>query len=73
MKETKQRFLLAMEYLRGGTLKELIHERYYVSRTGFTDEEASIILRYILEGISYIHSKGFFHRDLKPGINGHWK
>lgn len=56
-----------MEYVRGGTLRELIDHRYKVLKTGFTEEEASMIMKYILEAVNYMHSKGIFHRDVKPG------
>lgn len=34
----------------------------------FTDEEASTIMRQILQAVAYIHSRGIVHRDLKPGM-----
>ena len=30
------------------------------------DEEASVILKSILQAIEHVHSKNFVHRDLKP-------
>ena len=32
----------------------------------FTDEEASNIMKSILNAVAYIHSRGIVHRDLKP-------
>lgn len=68
MKETKRRVLIVMEYVRGGTLKQLIDHRYKVAKIGFTEEEASAIMKHILAAVNYMHFVGIFHRDLKPGM-----
>ena len=57
-----------MEYIRGGTLKQLIDDRYKDTKAGFTEAEASAIMKYIFIAVNYIHSAGISHRDLKPGI-----
>lgn len=36
------------------------------SERSLSDEEASKIMKAILEAVSYLHSKGIVHRDLKP-------
>lgn len=36
------------------------------SRDYFDEQEIKFIVYSILRGISYIHKRGFFHRDLKP-------
>jgi translation initiation factor 2-alpha kinase 4 len=49
-----------MEFVKGITLKDFITTR-------FKEEEIKIqIIRGILEGLAYIHSKKIIHRDLKP-------
>lgn len=32
-----------------------------------TEEQASIIIKAIAEGVAYLHLKDTIHRDLKPG------
>ncbi len=32
-----------------------------------TEEEASLVMKRLLEGVSYIHGKDIIHRDIKPG------
>lgn len=35
--------------------------------TRFTEDECRNIMTGIFDGLKYIHSKDFIHRDLKPG------
>ena len=69
--ETDVRYLLVMECLRGGQLRQLIRD---ISKEGrkFTEEEASTIIKAIVEGIAYIHANDTIHRDLKPGFLEHY-
>lgn len=50
-----------MEYLENGSLEELIR-----ARGPLAINEAVSMLREIAEGLSYAHSKGVLHCDLKP-------
>lgn len=57
---------IAMEYLRGPTLKQLLRARKQQERT-FSVEEVTAIATHVAQGLFYAHSKGIVHRDLKPG------
>ena len=53
--------MVVMEALHGGELLDRIMEREQ-----FLESEARDVLRQILKGVEYLHSKGIVHRDLKP-------
>ena len=55
-----------MEYLNGGSLDDLI-QRMKKEGNRIKSEDASKIIKKILEAIKYIHSFNMAHRDLKPG------
>lgn len=50
---------IAMEYLPGGSLKDRIH-------SPIPPHEAIAYLRTIADSLGYAHSRGVFHRDVKP-------
>ena len=52
-------YYIAMEYLEGRSLKELID-------AGLSPEEAVRIVRQILEAARFAHRNGIVHRDFKP-------
>lgn len=56
-----------MELVQDGNLKDLISSRNAQNQP-FTDLEASILMKYILKAVKYIHMKNIIHRDLKPSI-----
>lgn len=59
---------LFMELMNGGTLHDLIIERYMDRNTHLLrDSEAAEIIKSVLEGLNYIHSRNVMHRDIKPG------
>jgi calcium/calmodulin-dependent protein kinase I len=60
VKESNTRIFISMEYLRGGTLSELIQKKR------LSDKTASKIMKSLLKGVDYLHRKGIIHRDLKP-------
>lgn len=53
------RYWIAMEHVEGATLKDLITR-------GLTIGEGVEIIRQVLLGASFAHSRGIIHRDLKP-------
>lgn len=55
-----QSVFCVMEYLKGGTLRDLIKEE------PLKEEEGIPILKGILLGLKDIHKKGLVHRDIKP-------
>jgi beta-lactam-binding protein with PASTA domain/predicted Ser/Thr protein kinase len=52
-------YYIAMQYLEGRTLKQLID-------AGLTPEQAAGLVRQVLEGARFAHQHGVVHRDLKP-------
>ena len=57
--ETDGRHWIAMEYVEGASLKDLITR-------GLSVGEAVEIIRQILAGTKFAHERGIIHRDLKP-------
>jgi len=55
-------FFIAMKYLDGGSLKDLIKQKGQ-----FTLEETLEIIQPIAKALEYVHELGIIHRDLKPG------
>jgi serine/threonine protein kinase len=55
-----------MEFVKGGSLKDLIVNR---RREGikFSDIEASNVMKSIMSAVAYMHNNNIVHRDLKPG------
>lgn len=66
-RETDSSLYLIMEYIAGGTLKQLMVDREK-SNARFSDGEVALIMKSILEGIQYLHKFNIIHRDLKPGM-----
>jgi len=52
---------IAMEYVKGSSLAELLHER------PLTDAEAIAYAIQIADALAKAHAAGIIHRDLKPG------
>lgn len=58
---TPMQMYIRMEYLAGGSLKDLLH------RTVFMDEKLAKFIMYQLgSAIEYMHGRGVAHRDIKP-------
>lgn len=59
--EEDDRFYLIFEKMEGGTLLDSI-----LCRGHLTEQEASIVVKDIANGLDFLHKKGIAHRDLKP-------
>ena len=59
--ETELYIHLVFEYLNGGELFDQIDERGI-----FSEQEAQILIKSILQTLKYLHSSNIIHRDLKP-------
>ena len=59
--EDENSIYIIMEYLEGGELFDILNKK-----KSFSEKESAEILKNILEGLSYLHSKNIAHRDLKP-------
>src|ERR1700730_8555534 len=53
-------FYMAMPYLSGGTLEDMLSEK------PITPEEACFVLEQLTSALAYIHELGILHRDIKP-------
>lgn len=52
---------IVLEYISGGSLRDLIRKR-----KRFSETDARPIMRGIMRGVAYLHSANIVHRDLKP-------
>lgn len=71
--EENSKLMWVLELCRGGTLHDLIEKQAKLDKDStdnsekpLSDEDASKIMRRILEAVSYLHHQGIVHRDLKP-------
>lgn len=65
VEESDDYLLLILELMEWCTLKQLIIKRFQ-DNDPFTEEECSLIIKNILEGLNYMHSNNIMHRDIKP-------
>ena len=59
--EDSKNYYIIMEYCEKGELFE-----YIVNKERLNPAEASLFFYQLINGVEYIHKKGFAHRDLKP-------
>jgi tetratricopeptide (TPR) repeat protein len=64
--EQQGRYYIAMEYVEGTTLKEILRRRGAISPSGILH-----VLMQISEALAYAHEKKVVHRDIKPA-NAMW-
>ena len=66
VRENINYIFLVMDLMEGGSLKDLFLKRFKREGYFFSDQECSLIIKNILEGLSYLHSFNIIHRDIKP-------
>ena len=59
--ENEENFYIIMEYCQKGELSDYIEENKKLS-----EDESSMLFYQLINGVNYIHKKGFSHRDIKP-------
>jgi serine/threonine protein kinase len=65
IEENDDYIILVLELMEGSSLKEVILSRYK-SNQPFSEFEISLIIKNILNALSYIHINNIIHRDIKP-------
>lgn len=55
-----------MPFVEGTALDEVIRERTGMSKP-FVEEEIKDLLAKVLDALGYLHERGIYHRDIKPG------
>jgi CheY-like chemotaxis protein/predicted Ser/Thr protein kinase len=58
-------YFLAMEYVRGKTLRQVLAEHRDAGDTMSTQQSLGVMTR-IAEGVDAVHAAGIVHRDIKP-------
>jgi len=65
LKQTVHNFYIITEYCNGGGLYECLTKYRKLYKKAFSEEIVQHLMRQIVDGIKYIHSKKIIHRDLK--------
>ena len=65
VKKTKKHFYLVTELCNGGELSKALKKYQEKYNRPFTEEIVQYLMRQIIDGINYLHSKNIMHRDIK--------
>ena len=65
IKQTVHNFYIITEYCNGGGLYDCLNKYRKIYKKAFSEEIVQHLMRQIVDGIKYIHSKKIMHRDLK--------
>ena len=65
LKKTKSHCYIVMEYCNGGDLSSCLKKYKNAHHRPFPEYIVQYIMRQVVEGINFIHSKKIIHRDLK--------
>ena len=59
--EDETNYSLVMELMEGGQLYNLIQEK-----ERFSEDEAKLVIKILIDALNFCHSYGILHRDIKP-------
>lgn len=63
--KTDNNYYLIMEYCQGGDLNKCLQKYTQKNKRPFSEEIVQHLMRQIITGLNYLHSKNVIHRDLK--------
>ena len=59
---TDDKIFITLEYLEHGNLQQYLG-------TPLPEQEGQCLVHQIVEGLNFMHDRGFAHRDLKPAVS----